>query len=529
MLKMIVLTGGFIWDMIDQGIRKEDKDKGFYYAYGGDFGEQATDKQFCINGLFSPDREEHPAVYEIRYLQQPIAIEIDDGKSEQKQIYVSSDTQKIQFKLKNRFSFRELDACEWSWNITTSTSINAIYTSNLLSVPLDGRLKLDLKACFMESDCRSWLNMNIFLKGEKRVLAKQQFDLIHRYCTQGEVYVASPRSLTMSHNHSLEIERGENDTHIWRNRGALEKVKLMTINNSDGQLKGIMIPSIKSKEVIFDVKSNFTRAVTDNDKGGMELLYNMLPKWVGLKARMLTFSKKNYSYWYKWKLAGLDPNNPPRLICMSLQAVIEKGNILIEAKCDVISSICTPLFQQDNSYIIDKSGVINIHCNVVPLSSICKLDTIPRIGCTLKIEKSHYNILYLGRGPLENYCDRKSSSDMGIWPTSPTQMNYDYIVPCENGNVCDCSWVSFTDTKGTGVLIVNQERNKVFHFSALLHDQKEIHNATHSRCLEERKNGDSTILVNLDFLQMGIGGDLSWLPCVYPEYYVKPHSKFGFG
>jgi beta-galactosidase len=82
------LAGGFIWDMIDQGLRKVDEQTGReYFAYGGDFGDKINDKQFCINGNFSPDRVEHPAVSEIKYLPQPVSIEaMRDGATK---IFVS--------------------------------------------------------------------------------------------------------------------------------------------------------------------------------------------------------------------------------------------------------------------------------------------------------------------------------------------------------------------------------------------------------------------------------------------------------
>jgi beta-galactosidase len=69
------LQGGFIWDMVDQGLKKICPSSGrTYFGYGGDFGDSINDAQFCINGIFSPDRKPHPSVHEIKYLQQAIQI-----------------------------------------------------------------------------------------------------------------------------------------------------------------------------------------------------------------------------------------------------------------------------------------------------------------------------------------------------------------------------------------------------------------------------------------------------------------------
>jgi beta-galactosidase/beta-glucuronidase len=68
------LQGGFIWDWVDQGIKKVDEKGREYWAYGGDFGDEPNDKNFCINGLIWPDRTPHPAMYEFKKLVQPLAV-----------------------------------------------------------------------------------------------------------------------------------------------------------------------------------------------------------------------------------------------------------------------------------------------------------------------------------------------------------------------------------------------------------------------------------------------------------------------
>jgi len=73
-------VGGFIWDWVDQGLRKTTEDGETYFAYGGDYGERIHDGNFCLNGLISPDREPHPALYECKKVFQPISMELNDGR-----------------------------------------------------------------------------------------------------------------------------------------------------------------------------------------------------------------------------------------------------------------------------------------------------------------------------------------------------------------------------------------------------------------------------------------------------------------
>jgi len=68
------LKGGFIWDWVDQGLLKHDEKGTSYRAYGGDYGEEIHDLDFCINGLVWPDRTPHPAMYEFKKLAQPLSV-----------------------------------------------------------------------------------------------------------------------------------------------------------------------------------------------------------------------------------------------------------------------------------------------------------------------------------------------------------------------------------------------------------------------------------------------------------------------
>jgi beta-galactosidase len=526
--KLPRLAGGFIWDMVDQGLRKVDKKSGReYFAYGGDFGDKINDQQFCINGIFSPDREEHPAVSEIKYLQQPVSIEA--MRRDAKQIFVPSPFH-VQLKLKNRFSFRRLDTLEWEWDITSDASVNAIYSSELSRVPLGGSLLLTLNSGTAKwlGNRRLWLNIRCYLEGETEALAKEQFELLGD--TEDDLsYEIIPRSVDESKS-KLKVESLNQRTDIWLMSGNDLKRKIASIDNTNGQLKSFVTPC--GFEAINGIMPNYTRAIIDNDRGGVDLIQKILPTWVAFKMKLLYWtSLKDRSNWYIWKRNGFDPNCPPQVICQSIGVEEdESGCVDITTCCNVISSSGKKLFKQKMNYKIHLDGLIHVVSEIKPSKSVKKIESLPRFGFSLCIDKSLHNILYLGKGPGENYRDRNSASDMGIWQTSPSNMAYNYIVPCENGNVTDCSWASFTNKDGNGVIFVNDksqafhQTSEGFHFSALLHEQKELHNATHTYHLEERRDGNSPIFMNLDHHQMGIGGDLSWLPCVYPEYHVKPHD-----
>merc|ERR1711865_445605 len=164
----------------------------------------------------------------------------------------------------------------------------------------------------------------------------------------------------------------------------------------------------------------------------------------------------------------------------------------------------------------------------MPNKLLHSLPSLPRIGFSFALCPTLYHMSYLGRGPFENYPDRKSAAHLGQWTTTPLEMHEEYIVPSENGNRTDCQWVAFLDNKGSGMVIASNDEQSTFCFSASLWNQKELHKAKHSIDLEERSNGKNNIYVNIDHALMGVGGDVGWSPCVYEQFRVQANKCYDF-
>jgi len=197
------------------------------------------------------------------------------------------------------------------------------------------------------------------------------------------------------------------------------------------------------------------------------------------------------------------------------------------------------------TYHLFANGCVQVTYNLCPCKQIQKLSSLPRVGVSMTIDKSLYKINYFGRGPHENYPDRKSSAFMGVWGVSPNHMG-SYIVPGENSARMDCEWVTFQNEDGKGICILGDDgggdneytplqyqrqaagedsAHSSFSFSALLHTQKELHAATNTCHLGNREEGKHNIHVNLDHKIHGVG-DSAWLPC--SKYVVKPNRNFEF-
>jgi len=220
------------------------------------------------------------------------------------------------------------------------------------------------------------------------------------------------------------------------------------------------------------------------------------------------------------------------VVCEQIHIEQQDESIKVHAQCNVVTTTMKRnmrLFSQHITYRFHADGSLHVSSHIVPSKCVKVATSLPRFGFSMTTNKTLTNILYLGLGPHENYCDRRESSKKGVWQTSPSQCSTQYIVPSENGNRGDCTWISLRNDKGVGIMILNeplkQSSREGLGFSAQLHSQMELDAATHTCHLEEREDGKFPIFVNIDSSQMGVGGDDSWSPCVYPPYLLKPDDE----
>jgi beta-galactosidase len=154
-----------------------------------------------------------------------------------------------------------------------------------------------------------------------------------------------------------------------------------------------------------------------------------------------------------------------------------------------------------------------------------RIPEIPRMGMQMQLPDEFVNLKWLGRGPHENYCDRKTSADVGLYESTADEQYVPYIRPQENGYKTDTRWLTLTDNNGTGVLVSG---NPLICFAAL----KNIHDDFESpgKLSQYRKDAKSAnthtidikprdlVNLNVDLGQMGVGGDNSWGAEIHPQY-----------
>jgi len=271
----------------------------------------------------------------------------------------------------------------------------------------------------------------------------------------------------------------------------------------------------------------FTRASTDNDRGGMELVLDfLLLGWA--KPFVSTIGKEHFSYEMHWKEHGLSQDHPPKAVCSGFSVVGQEADkivVLVESKIVDRAGRC--LFLQNATYTVFSDNSILVSYNLKPTNSLLNIPSLARAGISFGLDPSFFQLAWFGRGPSENYPDRKTCSDLAVWQSTASKMGYDYIVPSENGSRSDCEWVFFESGQGNFAIAAEKEEDK-FSFSAKLHSASELHHADHTNDLASRKDGSDIVHCHFDHRMMGLGGDVSWFPCVYPQFKVKP-QELNFG
>lgn len=173
-------------------------------------------------------------------------------------------------------------------------------------------------------------------------------------------------------------------------------------------------------------------------------------------------------------------------------------------------------------YSVSFSGKIDISMHFIPGSK--PLPEIPRFGMHMVIPSEYEIFSWFGRGPHENYADRKTSAAVGLYKSLVWDEFHPYVRPQETGNKCDVRWFALQNKEGSGILIVGEN---YLNASAWNFTQDDIDYVPFN---VERKHGGSVckkdlIWINIDDLQMGVGGDNTWGAKVHPEYTITPEER----
>ena len=469
--------GGFIWDFVDQSCRWTGKNGKMIYAYGGDFNRfDASDNNFCDNGLISPDRVPNPHMYEVGYFYQNIWTTAADLKAGELNVY-------------NENFFRDLSAYALEWEVMKNgIVVRTGRVDNLNVAPQQtAKIKLDLgKTCA----CAEWL-LNVKYVQKQReglipaghIVAKDQL-VLNEYkapamtlqnVTDMNIQTALPR-IDDANSQCVMIE-GENFN--------------IQFAKADGFMDKYMVDGLDMIKEGAKLTPNFWRAPTDNDFGA------------GLQQK--------YAVWKnpKFKLA-------------SLKSEMKDGLAVVSAEYEMPSVSAGTKLQL--TYEINNRGAVKVNQKLVAEKG-AKVSNIFRFGMQMVMPKSFENISYYGRGPVENYIDRKWATELGVYNQTVTDQFYAYIRPQENGNKTDIRWWKLLNEAGRGLQFVAEAP---FSASALHYTIESLDSGLEKK-QEHSNEVEPADLTNflIDKVQMGLGCVDSW-GAIPREEYMLPYGDYEF-
>ena len=465
------LQGGFIWDWVDQGIVRYDKNGRKFYAFGGDFGEKIHDCNVCCNGLISPEREVHPAMYEARYLMQPMKI-------------TSCKHDKSKFTLTNRRAFTDFADLNGSWTLTADGVKIA-----------DGKLtgfestKPSCKYDFAIEELEKYkshtgelfLNFTFTLKNDTKwadagtIVAHEQIFLGNN----------SSNAVQIEKNTPVSILKTENKVTLVCGKTSL------VINTDTGRIK-LKKGRKNISPSLFEY--NLFRAPTEND--GIKL-------WTGQEYKPLG----------KWLKANLH-----KLKLKSIETSVEEN--LDSAAVTLTQFICngSEIIKFIQKITLNSNGITDF---VQEYFLPDDFPAMPRIGVSSLFDKSFFDYEYYGKGPHENYTDRRASAQVGLFHSNVyDNFEKNYVMPQENGNRTDTRYVKLFSPETT----VRISSKTPFEFGISRYSAMDLFKAHHPSELKERPY---TILT-LDLAQRGLGTG-SCGPQTLPEYELnEKYYKFSF-
>ena len=469
--------GGYIWDFVDQALHRTPDFKASRtladyeaisakyepgsgnmspnYTYGGDYNKKdASDNNFNCNGVIAPDRQLSPRAYEIAYVHQNIWAEAVDLKSGKISVY-------------NEYFFRDLSNYELVWTMMKDGKAVQNGTVEQLNVKPQQRITLTLPYN-IPADGELMLNIEFRLKNAEPLMEKGQV-VAYRQLVVREAKPASVQQPTQKAK--LKVTDNKKDGVI-----SVDVKNMLNIvfDKATGLLKTYNVAGKNLLPEGGTLRPNFWRAVTDNDMGAN--LQNKFKAW----------------------------RNPTINLTSITGTKVGKVGARVVAVYDMPDVKATLTI----TYDIDGEGTMTVQQHMKTTAG-AKVSDLMRFGMVMDLDYNMDNSEFYGRGPIENYIDRKASQNIGIYKQTADQQFFPYIRPQETGTKSDIRWWKQTTADGLGFCI--SALNNYFDACALhynISDLDEGEKKAQRHSTEMPKSKYTELSINL--AHFGVGGENSW-------------------
>jgi beta-galactosidase len=466
--------GGCIWDWNDKALLAVNEKGEKYWAYGGDFGgnfnynQPNEDPQMCCNGIVGPDLTPHPGAYEVKKVQAPLGI-------------LPDDVLRGRFIIWNKYHSLGLNHLDIHWELIEDGI--PIQSGSLPSPVIAAGAKGELLVPFhtpkvFPSGAEYHLNIYFLLAAETswapkgHEVAWEQFRI--------PFPVAPKTTITLSAIPGLAVKAEDDQVKV------MGKDFLVVFNKTVGSITSYQCDGqelLKSGPC-----ENYYRAPTDFD-----LLMGNPPASI-----------------HKWRAAGLD----------RLERTVTSFDLIQINQKLVEVGVHARLCASDKHEGIDSEVIYHVYGNgEISVANKVLIDEclpyVPRVGMELILPRHMDTLTWYGRGPHENYTDRKTGAAFGYYMSTVTEQFTPYVYPSECGGKEDTRWLTLTDRDGNGLMIVGLDK---LHFDALHYSISDLAMAKHLNALHPREE----VILHLDGWHMGVGGDDGWMAQVHNEFLIFP-------
>ncbi|MBN1415272.1 MAG: DUF4981 domain-containing protein [Bacteroidales bacterium] len=458
------IIGGCIWDFKDQGLLKKDSAGTDFYAYGGDFGEKLHSDNFCINGIAASDGRPKAAMYECKRVCQPVESEMIDA------------TGGI-IRIMNRHAVRSLK--DYTITLILMKDGKVIRMNELPWPDLEaGRDTL--------LNIHPWLPQTYESGHEYHVTIRCSLTKEQPWAPAGHAIASNQFALTglpeikKNPEKYPDVSIKEIDS-TWQVEG---KEFQVAFSKQNGALVSYL--SQGKEQIYAPLLPHFTRPLTDNDRRGWKP-HIKLKEWYEPDMTLAEMEVQKTG-------SGIAE------IVSSYSLVGNKASVKIK-------------------YYVNGNGVIKVDYDLTVHDS---LPNIPKVGMQCGIRREYDNISWYGRGPQENYIDRRYGSDVGTYHLSIEDFLEPYVYPQENANRIDVRWMFLADDQNNGLLVA---ADSLLSMSAWPYTEAQIVAAKHTNKLKDA----GFITLNIDLIQMGVGGNDSWSDVAQPlEKYQIPAKNYKY-
>ena len=489
--KYPILQGGFDWDFVDQALHRNivkpmsilpykmnnEELRKIEYCYGGDYNKyDPSDNNFNCNGIIGPDRQMNPHAYEVAYQYQNIWAKM-----------VNAETGEVS--VHNENFFRDLSNYALAWSLEedgvetqngtiADLDVPAQQTKNF-TIPYD-KSKIKGKEVFLNIDFRLKEAEPLLTAGQ--VMAYAQLPVVTKQACSGDC----SKMLAQGHGKKkMKLAAKKNNVVAVTTPNLTFKIDRSTGLVSEYAYNG--------KSLLGEggtLKPNFWRAPTDNDMGA------------GLQ--------KKFQAW----------KNPQ----MNLKNIDVKKDKKANS-VTILTSFDMPEVQgqMDITYVVfANTGAVKVTEDFKATEG-AKVSDMFRFGMLMQMPYTMEKSNYYGRGPIENYSDRKDCMRIGVYTDDADNQYFPYIRPQESGTKSDIRWWKQTDATGLGLQV---KSCTPFYASAIHFDTEELDDGDdkEQRHSFDLKKSKFTNLF-LDSAHMGVGGENSWGAWPLEKYRVHYGNK----